>query len=306
MRCELVPVAVVAPPDRHVTSGSIHPNGDLVLLACGFDAANVLWSRKTGAFVPPAHGVSRFDRPCEWASFSPDGSRFAMARVEAPGHDLVLVVDTETQAPVHTLSYEEGTDGPVSLHWHPNGNVLVSTHMHDDGNAMRFWQVSGKEPSCLARRPSALWDFAFSPDGKWLVEDVYPRGLRRVDPETWEETMLSDGEGVYSRFLPAVGATILAMRSDGVTEEWNLETGALVRVMEAYGAHGGLRAVSPDGTLGVCTSKSRCLLFYLRTEALVAETPTVPRGEDVRVAFSPDQRLLLTYGHDTRLYEVRR
>lgn len=67
-----------------------------------------------------------------------------------------------------------------------------------------------------------------------------------------------------------------------------------------------MRAVSPDGSLGVCTAKGRCLLFELATDTLVAETPTVPRGEEVQASFSRDQRLLLTYGHDTRLYEIRR
>lgn len=184
MTTRLVQLAVVAPPERLVTAGRVHPNGNLVLVCCGFDARNLVWSREKEAFLP----------------LSPDGTRIAMARRHGSGHDLVVVLDTHTHRLVHALWYSEGTSGLMALHWHPSGDTLVTTHEHDDGAAMNFWQVAGEEPSCLKRRPSAYWSFAFSGDGKWLFEDVYRGGLCRVDAETWEETVLTKAND-YKRLL---------------------------------------------------------------------------------------------------------
>jgi len=145
----------------------------------------------------------------------------------------------------------------------------------------------------------AIWDAAYSPDGKTLATAGPEGNVNLWNPETGQRTTLppeppESGNTIAVAFDPT-GRTLAAGTRDGRVILWPV--GMSPTISKTLGAHGGQvdgLAFSPDGRLLASVSQDGLRLWDIAAggQPLSASLPQEAHESARSVAFSPDGRVL--------------
>jgi Tol biopolymer transport system component len=270
----------------------LRPDGTQVPLTSNADTLNHAesWSRDGASLVVQRQSVDRVDLflvnidgspevrltndqiPDGWAQFSPDGSKVAFARGNAPatGWAALEVVNADGSGE-RRLAAWSGSPTSLGYSWSPDGTRIVfargsSPERGDDdiyvanvdGTGITRL-TTGDHAVCQGAPPQLvkcdrLEDPVWSPDGSRIgfVAVTMPRGGRRVaDFEI--DVMKADGSGVRQltgSSTPATGCTFPAWSPDGSELVASCKSG--IFVVSADGAR--IAQVAPPSWYGASWS----------------------------------------------------
>jgi hypothetical protein len=286
---------------RNLSTGTLHPAGRDVIVGDGMSPWLERWSIAERAFVPfPNRGPEGF--VAQLAEYAPDGSALAVyGKVES---DAVIVLLDAADALVETFRHPN-LGFPYWYTWHPSRHALVSSHEVDGDSMLVFWQLDAKPIERLIRRPDRGEHGAFSRDGRWLVEKTYPGELVRIDAESWEETVLAtDVRSIVGVFAGAKDEIFVVRETERVVEMWNVAAGEKTRTIAYEGPHRP-RSFDPTGALAFATEGRALDVFDMTTGKVVHKEPLRTKGDWTWEHFTPDGKLLVTCGYDTKLFALR-
>ena len=236
-------------------------------------------------------------------SFSPDGKRLLAGRFDGE----TIVYETATRRPARRI----GGDSVVSaVAFHPEGNVIAVGTI--DGHVRFFDPTSGT----AVGRPidegnAAVWDVAFSPNGKLLAVAVDPNGVdgftaqqRQGEVHLWEV----DSRSRVGRAIEPGGGSVLsvAFGRDGTLVATGSYGGRLdVWDVATRAGHGKPMRVADDGVLSVAFDPRGRLVAGggaigpVRVWRVADQRPAFPplsghTGPVTGVAFDPAGSLLAT------------
>jgi WD40 repeat protein/tRNA A-37 threonylcarbamoyl transferase component Bud32 len=283
---------------RHpADSLDLSPDGRL-LAAASFDGSVFVWNAKTGepfgspltvdtspvnevAFSPDGRtlvsghqqsavvwsmdGDQTLGKPIDGGidlttdvSFSPDGTRFVAGQFDGD----VVEYDTATQRQALLLHIDSVV---TAVAFAPDGKHVAVGSI--DGRVRLLDSTSGATVGFpLDGRTAAVWQVAFSPDGRLLAVAVDPNG---------------SGDGFY------------AQQRQGEVQFWNVGSRSRVgrKIMPGTGTVFAV-AFSPDGTLLATGSGGRLDLWDVATQAHHGEPMRVSDDGVLSVAFDPTGRLV--------------
>ncbi|HZW31980.1 MAG TPA: caspase family protein [Isosphaeraceae bacterium] len=155
-----------------------------------------------------------------------------------------------------------------------------------------------RNPSFESRASRALilagWILAWNVPGLLAADGVpgSPRGTPRLVPQI-------GGSGAWSLAYAPDGRHALTAGAEGVARLWDLETGALIRVLEREDSGITSVAIAPDGRRALIGSRDKTArLWNLETGALIHSLEG-HSGPVSAVAIAPDGRHALTGSLDT-------
>ena len=265
-----------------VSSLVFSPDGK-TLISGGYDNTIRLWSLASG------HEIARLTNHTHWVqslALSADGRTLASA-----GWDKTIRIwDFDTRLQVAILTNH--TRWVSSLAFSPDQKTLAS------GSAdflIKLWDTARwQEVSTLRGSLDEIYAIAFSRDGKTLITGakdgmiktwnplpkVRPLDLLKqpLDDSTWR---LRDG-------------TLLCYHTNQAISYWDPST---LRQIAQYDApeenvtNSVFRAATPSGRMVWATKQSEVVVWDMVVRRQLGRLPWVP-GEEKRVAFSPNEKLL--------------
>jgi WD40 repeat protein len=214
-------------------------------------------------------------------AFSPDGRRLVAGRVDGT----TVVYDTGTRR--QTLRIDGGSV-VTAVAFHPGGNVIAVGTI--EGKVRLFDAESGTAlGSPLDGGRSAVWQVAFSPDGRLLAVAVDPNGvdgwytqLREGEVQVWEvDSRRRAGRAI----VPGAGSVLsVAFNHDGTLLATGSYRGQLdLWDVATHARHGKPMKVADDGVFGVAFDPSGRLV----AEGGWVGPVRVWRVADQRPAFPP-------------------
>lgn len=231
------------------------------------------------------------------AVFSPDGSELATSAFDAS----VKVLNTQTWGERTTFSGH--TEAVMSIAYSPDGTMLASVGRDA---LLNIWNVQTGERLHMIDVGSGQTDVVvFSPDNtRVATAGNYVNSVVRMwdvgsGEEVWSKRM---GGNLQLAFSPD-GAT-LAVLGTGISG-LDVETGTLDFAMSSAGGAGSSIAYNPTGSL-IAAGDWSTGMFVLADVAneTVLFSDSSQRGNrsvSIKVAFSPDGRLLATTDSDTTI-----
>jgi WD40 repeat protein/serine/threonine protein kinase/tetratricopeptide (TPR) repeat protein len=286
----------------------VSPDGQR--LACGNDGGTTkVWDTVTGQLLLTLRGHPR--RPMGVA-FSPDNSLLATG---SHGNEEVKFWDLPTGRLQRTLPLPIKGSGIFALSFSPDGKhlaVACRTPL-EDRDKMK-WLVyvlsvgSGAVVGTLDGHTDAIWEVAFSPDGKRLVSASADATARVWHVQTGQELVCFRGHSQvvnFAQFSPD-GKRIASTGADKTVKIWDAATGA--KPLTLLGHTGGCTGVgfsrdgrriasgSDDGTVKIWDAVSGEELLTLRGH----------QGGVAGVVFGPEDRWLASLGGDrsVRVWEA--
>ena len=230
------------------------------------------------------------------------------------------VIDRTFSDPAYTLSQKWGKSLEDAVEnrkmaFSPDGHWLAVTYdTLLENTAIRIFDVPAGR---LARtvKSATVVAMAFSPDGKSLVtssESNNKLGLQVIDPasgKTVQTLALPKGETSIDHFMFSPDGSTLLTVNTGVPEDldtYDTRTWAhLQNLVLPYSSNDFTSmAVSPDGSLAVLgSSQDGQLNFWdIHNNTVLAQPLVLPNVAVVLdIAFSPDGRLLVVAGQDSRI-----
>jgi WD40 repeat protein len=214
--------------------------------------------------------------------------------------------------------------GSTSVTWNRESSRVATGHL---GGVIRIWDPStGKQERCIAvpdatptshssqllRR--AVYDLAWSPNGKLLAAGVANATVRLFNPDTGEQVSVWQGEGAgvsitWSPDSRRLAAVLYGRGPVGKVGVWDVqsarEEGVLAGQTEAW-----CLAWSPDGRLlavGSGDEKGGLVRLWDMATRQVSRTLRGYRGAVLHLSRCPDGRQLATSdGYPTiRIWDVR-
>jgi WD40 repeat protein len=188
----------------------------------------------------------------------------------------------------------------------PDGRWIASGSWD---TTVRLWDAATGEPCVTLAHPGIVRTLAFGPDGRWLVTGNNADGrLRFWDVATGRVRKEVRGPGAAVWFLAVSpdGARVAASSGE-VQLKGSLGVYDVTSGEQLFAAEGRVLAYSPDGRwLAVrAPDETTVALLDAGTHA-VATRLSGHRAEVQGAAFSPDSRLLASYGMDrtVRLWPI--
>ena len=155
------------------------------------------------------------------AVFSPDGKTVA-----GVGGRTVRLLDIETgdQKQVftgHTAGQPAGIGG---VDFSPDGKVLASASLGDDGTVWLWDTETGEHQHTLAGHTDRIRSVVFSPDGMTVASGSWDGTVRLWDVQTGEQKQAFTGhtEGVESVSFNPDGRTVVSGSGDGTMLLWKV------------------------------------------------------------------------------------
>ena len=266
-----------------VRSVAVSPDGRSILSG-SFDTSAILWSLATSS----AERVLRFHSDALNAVAFLDSRRFATAGADGR----IAIWTTEKSEPEMVL---EGHTAPiVALAVSPDAASLASASWD---HTVRLWPLAGGAPRVFEGHSQNVNGIAFTRDGQSLISASYDLTIR-----VWP---LDPAASSFAVTLPtplnavavAPDGEILAGGADG--KIYFLDgNGKLSGELEAQQSPVIALAISPDGTLAAAAGIRGSVAIMERKSRTVARTLVGPGLPVWSVAFTPDNRMLVTGGTD--------
>ncbi len=277
-------------------------------LSASRDGAVLLWDLTEGRLAGRLESVDGMGHSLviNALRFTPDG-RYA---VTVSDDETAILWDLSLRVPLRTLGLEGEHAGPVNdVALHPSGGVAAVGV--EDGSvllwALRDSAVIWQQTAAAVGAESAVVQVAASADSTRLLAAMEEEGLLVCNTESCAnpvplplpETDIADGVRLRSAVISPEGTRALSGDDQGRVLLWDLETGAVLRVLDGHTDE--VRAVvfMPDGRRALSASDDTTLIMWdLETgEAL----RTLSGGHDRRVlsaAVSADGARALSGGAD--------
>jgi RNA polymerase sigma factor (sigma-70 family) len=299
---------------HHCTVAGTHtlPDGR-TLVSTGQDGTIRRWDLATGRqHVEPESYEGRSK-----AAYSPDGRFVAVG--DARGR--VDLWDGRDGKLLRTLQQDGAEVAYVAFS--PDGTSLA---VSEPLGTVRFWQVpSGRPGEVWPPKPGRGELFYsglhFSPDGRLLCVNDYPRRIRVIEVAGGKQLWQGDGLSFAEAFSPD-GTTLLVARRDRHLDVLDAATGrqrSAPRVklnnsdrngnfyQLAYSPDGRRLALAYEGTLMICDGRTCEETRHLAGEEdprSFADRIMAPKQMNriLAIAFSPDGKWLAAAGSDTDVY----
>jgi WD40 repeat protein len=230
-----------------VSDVTFSPDGQI--LASSHGSSTVVWSISgEQAIGEPLGGPTDL---IDDVAFSPDGKRL----VAGLFHGDTIVYDAATRRQAVRI---DGRSIVTAVAYHPDGNLIATGTI--DGKVRFFEPNAGTAIGApLDERGAAVWQIAFSPDGRLLAVAVDPNGVkfngrRQGQVQLWDvksrrrlgRPIVPGGGSVFSLAFSRDGS-LLATGSGGRLDLWDVATQA---------HHGKPMRVAGDGVPSVAFDQS--------------------------------------------------
>jgi len=287
-------LAALDNPEARLWSISV-TGDDARLFAGGRGGFLASWSLATGERGPRIAG---FSGAIDAIALSPDGTRLACCGWKGKS---TIVFDTATSQVLQTLAADVPTR---SVRFHPDGRQLAVGL--EDGT-IQLWTDGVDQPKTRSMGSQAVYDIAFSPDGKQAAtcsgdwRQPVPGAIVFWNAETWSEVakVTEHTRAVRSVAFSPDGTRLASAGDDGLVILWHpeshlplvrLENGAGARPV-AFAPGGSQLAVGlHDGTIHVWDVARQELRQRFRCE------------DDVfHVAYSKDGSVLVSVSGEKRV-----
>ncbi len=225
-------------------------------------------------------------------AFSPDGTRIAAAREDAP----LLIFDPDSGASVATLAGHSGALRAVA--YSPDGRRLASC---GDDQTIRVWDVrTSKALATLRGHAGRVSCLAFSPDGKWLVSGGTDSTIRLWGAEDGTAALVLHGHTAEVTHVAfgADGRTIASTSWDGTARLWDATTLDDACVLRGHESYVYPVAYSPDGRWIASGSWDRTVRLWDAASGRLAQTLEGHVQSVGALAFTPDGTLLASWAED--------
>ena len=218
-------------------SAAISPDGQQV--ATGHHVStggpNIrLWDVEIGQLL---RTIAAYDWSVNSLVFSPDGSRIL---ISGWNEDRARLWDAVTGRLLHEFG-----DGYVwSACFSSDGGRIIT-----QGSAIRLWDADTGSLLTTCADEQEARAAVFSPDGKWLV-------VAGAEPVLWDaqsgarvKSFAGHSDGAFDAVAFSVDGRQVVAKESGTITAWDLETGKLAAVLEAWPPVATPSEVSPDGRL---------------------------------------------------------
>ena len=278
--------------DEFGSSIAFSPDGGT--LAIALETKVILWNIKSGEIKSTLSGQSigttiGYNLGVGQISFSPDGSRLAVANMDgAP-----KVWELATQSVV--LSIEGEMSSQKAIAYSPDGRLLATG---GDEGVVRVWDADhGTELSRLALG-GIIHSLSFNSNGSYLVAASEDGSVKVWEVETGNEVLkLPRISGVYDVAFLAGGNFATAVQ-DGTVRVWDVVTGQELLTLAGPTSTVISVAGSPDGTRIASGAYDGSLRIW--DAAPGRELLTIPGHTGViwNVVYSPDGSQVASAGVD--------
>jgi WD40 repeat protein len=225
--------------------------------------------------------------------FSPDDSLVVTGSVDST----VKIWKRETGELIRTIHQPQGIS---YLDLSVDGN-FIATGSYDE--TVRIWRVSdGSLVKELKGSRGTIWTVAFSPDGKLLASSGDDNIIRIWNTATGEllHTLKGHKRIVWSVKFSPNGARLVSSSFDFSFKLWNVADGKLLRDNTAHTETVVDIAFSNDGKMLASTSDDCTIRLWNAENGSFIRSMEVPEHVQA-VAFSPDDKRLMTGGRDKTL-----
>ncbi|MET3993738.1 WD40 repeat protein/tetratricopeptide (TPR) repeat protein [Bradyrhizobium sp. S3.9.2] len=308
----------------YVSGAHYSPDGRLVVTYSP-DRTARLWDAETGDWIATLQGhTDRLDD----AVFSPNGktlatrSRDGMIRLwEVKTRKLAHVLETGSSLNGLTFSPDsrqlvswsedriarlwDVAEGKELRHFEGNTNHIESVQWTTDGLRVvvpsmdtfaRIYEVAtGKQLALLSGHSRFVQSARFSRDGARVITGGWDGTARIWDSATGKQLVTLPGHAdlIDDALFLGDGSRALTASLDGVVRIWDANAGALLRRIDV-GAGVVNFALSPEETMGATTDQGHNVrVWNLETGSEIA-APARARDPMGQVAFSPDNKRILT------------
>ena len=205
------------------------------------------------------------------------------------------------RSPYHLATLEGHTHHIISLAMSPDGTTLASGSVD---STVRLWDTKTYEETATLRgSDSEIWSVAFSPDGSLLAAGTVDGWITLWDVASRKRTGTLAGHTLWTQALAFSpdGALLIsgAFSYEDNMKVWDVATGELITVLKGHNGSIYQLLFSPDGSMLASASFDYSIGLWDVAARKVRYRLVLPGGRGIKtIAFSPDGRVLASYGPD--------